>query len=345
MVKTIGSMMNADLPGNEVSPWYVCHTGIHDIEGVIFFAYCILVIFFLTRNSIVTNLIRDSVSNQDFVALAKGKTNAKRPYSLARTTLAAWSVLISVTYLFYYLAGDGNAPDVNTNIMLLLGISAATTTTALVIDNMQMNYPRHQNQLSEGFWSDILSDENGISVHRFQNVLFTIVGMLIYIYKAFHLGDTFSLSALASLEHALKLKGLDLHWHQALWSSLPDLGTTLLGLMGISSSAYLGVKITENNPDTSGDLEITVKNIAGLDKLTYTVNGHPPVDMDVLTGVALVKKLQSTNYQVTIEGTFKPSVNETLPPAPATPVLVRKADVVSIKQGQLNQIYFDLKTI
>jgi hypothetical protein len=68
---------------------------------------------------------------------------------------------------------------------------------------------------SEGFPADILSDAEGISLHRFQIFVWTIV-----------LGIIFISFALRALE-------------------LMDIDTSLLALMGISSGTYLGFKLPE----------------------------------------------------------------------------------------------------
>ena len=66
-----------------------------------------------------------------------------------------------------------------------------------------------------GFWSDILSDETGISFHRFQIFTWTIILAIIFIDAVY--------TELA----------------------LPDFNKTLLALMGISSGTYIGFKIPE----------------------------------------------------------------------------------------------------
>ena len=145
------------------------------------------------------------------------------PYSLAKTQLAIWTALIGCVYIFLalYCHTDLKAMVVNATALTLLGISTGTTAAANVIDQSQSNTPetppRHQNQPSEGFIKDILSDDKGVSIHRFQNVVWTVIAVVIYLYKV--------------------------HQNQ---SSLPNLDNTLIILTGISSAAYLSLKINEN---------------------------------------------------------------------------------------------------
>lgn len=70
---------------------------------------------------------------------------------------------------------------------------------------------------SQGFLTDIMSDENGVSIHRFQMVVWTIVLTLIFVYEVY--------------------KSL----------SMPEFSNTLLTLMGISSGTYVTLKVPEKH--------------------------------------------------------------------------------------------------
>jgi hypothetical protein len=72
-------------------------------------------------------------------------------------------------------------------------------------------------QPSEGFWTDILSDSEGVNIHRFQALAWTLV-----------LGLIFVLTVYKSL-------------------AMPDLSPTLLALMGISAGTYTLLKIPEKS--------------------------------------------------------------------------------------------------
>ncbi len=69
---------------------------------------------------------------------------------------------------------------------------------------------------SRGFWNDILNDANGMSLHRFQIVVWSFI-----------LGVMFLLTVYRDL-------------------AMPQLPETLLALMGISSGTYLGFKFPES---------------------------------------------------------------------------------------------------
>lgn len=76
-------------------------------------------------------------------------------------------------------------------------------------------YHTLQNPVSEGFLRDILTDSNGISFHRFQILVWTLVMVAIFCTEVYS----------------------DL--------LMPEFSTSLLALMGISSGTYLGFKIPE----------------------------------------------------------------------------------------------------
>ena len=107
----------------------------------------------------------------------------------------------------------------------LLGIAIGTTTIGKVIDTSQSGQQAaattsaQQNQPSQGFLIDILSDESGVSIHRLQNVLWTAVIGYIYIS---HVYTTCAIPGPTVIS------------------------PTMIALMGLSSAGYLGVKTTEN---------------------------------------------------------------------------------------------------
>jgi len=72
---------------------------------------------------------------------------------------------------------------------------------------------------SDNFLMDILSDQNGVNIHRFQNVIWTVIAMVLFLCKVRYMGC----------------------------GELPTLDGTLIALTGISSATYLGLKVNENN--------------------------------------------------------------------------------------------------
>jgi hypothetical protein len=77
---------------------------------------------------------------------------------------------------------------------------------------------RPQDQLqSSGLLTDIMSDENGISIHRFQMVAWTAVLTAIFV------------------------------WKVCQDFAMPEFSSTLLTLMGISAGAYVTLKVPEKH--------------------------------------------------------------------------------------------------
>lgn len=148
------------------------------------------------------------------------------PFSLARSQLGSWTLVILSCYLLVWLA-TGTLPPITGSTLVLLGLSLATLTGGKFVD---ISRDTQQVQLisakvSKGFFTDIISDEKGVSIHRFQMVAWTIVLSGYFIIHTF--------------------KNL----------AFPQLDESLLILMGISNVTYLGLKIPEKvseQPTTPG---------------------------------------------------------------------------------------------
>jgi hypothetical protein len=175
--------------------------------------------------------------------------------------MAFWFVLITISYLFINLiTWDMNT--VTASMLALMGISATTAISASLITanrpatiratmsahneevtklraleantqdagvkaslNTQISelqeeitqLSNHSNPTSHGFLNDLLYDGEHLSLHRFQIAVWTLI-----------LGGLFTFSVMYNL-------------------SMPEFGTELLALMGISSGTYLGFKFAGND--------------------------------------------------------------------------------------------------
>jgi len=144
------------------------------------------------------------------------------PYSLSLFQLAFWSFLVIAAYLFIWLITQ-ELDTITGSVLALLGIGSATALGANLIASGKPSDPAPapssvREAVSRGFLRDVLSDEEGISLHRFQLFIWTLVLGVIFV---------------ASVYNGLQM---------------PQFNPTLLGLMGISSGTYLGFKI----PETQG---------------------------------------------------------------------------------------------
>ena len=153
------------------------------------------------------------------------------PYSLSRFQMAFWSFLIIAAYVFIWMVTD-ELDTITGSVLALLGIGSSTALAATLIDKEKTtgtvtggveaqapaaaSPPARTAAVSEGFLRDVLSDDNGISLHRLQLFAWTLVLGIIFV---------------ASVYDGLQM---------------PQFNPTLLGLMGISSGTYLGFKVPES---------------------------------------------------------------------------------------------------
>ncbi|WP_419803287.1 hypothetical protein [Mucilaginibacter sp.] len=211
-----------------------CKTNVHyntqaTMAGIVILLICTLFIVL----AVYSNILRDEISNcEEFEANAKQLQQKSRwklvdksaPFSLTNVQFGLWTVIISSAYIYLALCkGDCSETDINKTALVLMGIFAGTAVASSVIDKNEMadNRPRHQNMPSQGFFIDILSDDNGISLHRFQNLAWTMIAVTVYLYKISQVTTG---------------------------CQLPELSDTLLALTGISNVTYLVLKGKENDP-------------------------------------------------------------------------------------------------
>jgi hypothetical protein len=144
-----------------------------------------------------------------------------RPYSLSLFQMAFWFFLVIASYVFIWLICD-ELNTITDSVLGLIGIGAATAVGAKMINDRTIGTDAPT--VTHGFISDVISDANGVSIHRLQMFGWTLV-----------LGVIF----LASVYNDL---------------AMPEFSSTLLGLMGISSGTYLGIKGTSGkiDPETPG---------------------------------------------------------------------------------------------
>ncbi len=157
----------------------------------------------------------------------------KKPYSYARTQLTWWTVIVLSGFATVILYRH-EIPTFTPGVLILLGISSATTIAARITDNADQEHIEadrlSQNSKGQNFLVDILSDKSGVSIHRLQSVLFNIV-----------IGLWFINQTLANIANStIPMNEI-----------LPDLEQNNLILIGLSAGTYVALKTTENK-NTSG---------------------------------------------------------------------------------------------
>ncbi|KAA5532149.1 hypothetical protein F0919_15220 [Taibaiella lutea] len=191
-----------------------------------------------------------------------------KPYSYSRLQLLWWTFLVFASFISILIA-SGTIPTLDSSTLILLGIGALTTASARIVDisdeanqanNIQANNivtplpnlnqpadpnqpvqavapapvpatpPLSKNKPSQGFWLDILSDNNGISIHRLQALVFNLLFGTWFIYQSI-----------------LHLKGVGASTPlETLSSIMPVISKNNLILLGLSAGTYVALKTTEN---------------------------------------------------------------------------------------------------
>ncbi|MXV14090.1 hypothetical protein [Hufsiella ginkgonis] len=237
-----------------------------DLYKTLAFVIIALIIILFFALAIYSNILRDEVNDChsfDKKVHQRGKrgrvlADPRYPFSLSKVQLAVWTVIISCSFIYLALCkGDCTDAPINQTALILMGIGVGVTASAAIIDKKEIgdNRVRHQNAPSEGFFVDILSDNNGISIHRFQNVVWTVIAMVIYINKV------------CTIEAGCLL---------------PELSQTLLILTGISSATYVALKAGENSPPDGSTQADDDTVTAGV---TASPAGGPVVVVAPLTAV------------------------------------------------------------
>jgi hypothetical protein len=171
---------------------------------------------------------------------------AQKPYSLAQFQMAFWFFLVIAAYVFMWMV-TGELDTITESILALIGIGAGTALGSAMIDSSSSAASADNNvaasetdTVTRGFFQDVLNDGGGISFHRFQMFVWTLV-----------LGVIFCASVYRHL-------------------AMPAFSATLLGLMGVSSGTYLGFKFPEK---TNREAVQTTANNAATDAAATTPPG------------------------------------------------------------------------
>lgn len=137
-------------------------------------------------------------------------SSCQRSYSHSRVQMAWWFALIFIVYAALSVV-TLDWPTLNGSTLALLGIPGVAGLASAGIDS-DRTMPH-----TDGFWNDILTDVNGITLARFQMLVWNLAVGLFFLFKAI----------------------TDLRF--------PELDPTILGLLGLSAGAYVGLKIPEKH--------------------------------------------------------------------------------------------------
>ena len=146
-----------------------------------------------------TDILREvKTLKVDSVTGEKIKNDKKAPYSFSRFQLWLWTLIIGPTFVLNWGFVNDMKPEVTVTMLILLGISASVSVSAAGItsvqENLNKNIPEKSNKIqlkknrkSDGFWTDILKDDNDqLSIVRLQQLIFTFTFVVIYISLFFY---------------------------------------------------------------------------------------------------------------------------------------------------------------
>ena len=184
--------------------------------------------------------------------LKDSSTAIKKPYSYSRVQLAWWTLIILSSFISIVI-GKKNIPELDPSTLILIGISSATIATGRLIDvsdQKDFTIQRYQNNERKGLLLDIISDQNGASIHRLQTVLFNL---------------TFGIWMIIMVLNNLKDYSLDVS------KIIPIIQNNNLVLLGLSSATYAALKIPENSSTKNSILQ--PENVKDESKEDNTIKG------------------------------------------------------------------------
>lgn len=176
----------------------------------------LLVIFIFVVLAWKTALLRD-------VGSTASVGHDERTFSLARTQMAWWTLIIVGSYIYEWIA-SGAMPPLSAQALALMGIYSVLTVGSRSVD---LARDTHFPPSVPLFFRDLVSDESGVAIHRLQMLVFTIIVGLMFVYQVLTT------------------------------TSMPPLEPYTLAIIGISGATYIGLKSTEPTPKPVDGLEQT----------------------------------------------------------------------------------------
>src|SRR5207302_194437 len=206
-LKDLNASVEVSVGPADGSPWpseaNIPFERIHKLQFLIWAVVFLLFLagfLYLVRNY-------DILRNPGEVAAPPADAPAqKRAYSLGRTQMALWTLLVAGALMFLF-GVTWNENTLTSGVVVLLGISFGTTLLSATAEGAP------KPKASKNFWADLVSDDDGPSFHRCQMVLFTMILAVIFLVKV-----------------VMNLV-------------MPEFDPALLSLMGISSGTYVGLQL------------------------------------------------------------------------------------------------------
>lgn len=136
---------------------------------------------------------------------------SQRSFSLARLQMAWWFAIITGTYIFLWVI-TRETPTIGGQALGLMGVAGLTAISSFGVDTSN---PGVRPNPHRSFILDLLSENDGVTLHRFQMLAMTVIlGVIFVVHVGSHL-------------------------------AMPEFDANTLGLLGISAGTYVGFKIPE----------------------------------------------------------------------------------------------------
>jgi hypothetical protein len=235
-------VIKRDLPLNPVNFWYYLFLSLIIILGIT------IIVVILIKQTKKRNDV-DRKRKIKFIDLIR---DGDYYPSLPRFQFLIWTFVISFVYLSIYLirifSGEFDAPAVDNNLLILLGISIVSPLLSNIISGYK--YKKHfsedQNDDSDPMdierksFKTILFENGKPALFRYQMFLWTFIGVTIFL----------SLFAAGISEYIKQYDECILNNQCITISALamPKIDTMLVTLMGLSQSGYLGGKVVARTP-------------------------------------------------------------------------------------------------
>jgi hypothetical protein len=195
---------------------------------LIFFIVLFSILGIIIILSIYYDLLRDQQSVPDL----------PKPYSFSWVQLTWWTFIV-LGCICTLIFCAGSIPVLDPSTLKLLGIGSLTTVSARLIDisddaNVKkaalagQTVSLSRNEPGQDLLLDILSDKNGVSIHRLQAAILNLV-----------IGANFLCQFFLNL-HCFQKDKLTID------KVIPVLDSSTLVLLGISAGTYIALKSTEN---------------------------------------------------------------------------------------------------
>ncbi|WP_248322683.1 hypothetical protein [Caballeronia sp. Sq4a] len=103
----------------------------------------------------------------------------QRTFSLARTKMAWWTLIIVGSYTYEWIA-SGTMPPLSAQALALMGIYSVLTVGSRSVDLARETHFPPSVPL---FFRDLVSDESGVAIHRLQMLVFTVIVGLMFVHQ------------------------------------------------------------------------------------------------------------------------------------------------------------------